>query len=55
MSLFESDWSDREIDLDHFHFQKEDDNEVCGWYRGIFISILKESINVFEKGNSSFI
>lgn len=54
-SLSSSEWTENEIDLDYFHSYKETENEVYGWYLGIYISILKESINVFEKGNPGFI
>jgi hypothetical protein len=51
----QSGWNDGKIDLELFHSTNENENEVYGWYIGVHISILKESINVFEKGNSSFI
>ena len=54
-SLTSSQWAESKVDLDYFHSHKENENEVYGWYLGIYISILKESINVFEKGNSGFI
>lgn len=44
-SLTSSEWAESKVDLDYFHSHKENENEVYGWYLGIYIFILKESIN----------
>lgn len=53
--LSESEWTDSQIDLDYFHPFKEIENEVHGWYRGVSIKILKDSINFSKNHVSSFI
>jgi hypothetical protein len=39
------------VDLDLFVSTREFENEVFGWYKGIYISILKETKDVFKEGN----
>jgi hypothetical protein len=47
----EDSWNDIPVDLDLFVASKEFGNEVFGWYEGIYISILKETKDVFKEGN----
>lgn len=45
----ESQWDEFSIDMDNFLSVREFDSEVFGWYKGIYISILKKSL----EGNDS--
>lgn len=45
----ESQWDEFSIDMDNFLSVRELDSEVFGWYKGIYISILKKSL----EGNDS--
>jgi len=45
----ESRWDEFSIDMDNFLSVRELDSEVFGWYKGIYISILKKSL----EGNDS--
>ena len=47
----EDSWDIISIDLDLFIVVKEFENEVFGWYKGVYISILKETKDVFKEGN----
>jgi hypothetical protein len=47
----EDSWNIISIDLDLFISVKEFENEVFGWYKGVYISILKETKDVFKEGN----
>jgi hypothetical protein len=47
----EDSWDIISIDPDLFVVSKEFENEVFGWYEGIYISILKETKDVFKEGN----
>jgi hypothetical protein len=47
----EDSWDIISIDLDLFVAVKEFENEVFGWYKGVYISILKETKDVFKEGN----
>lgn len=47
----ESTWDIILIDLDLFIPTNEFDNEIFGRYKGIYISILKETEYVFKEGN----
>jgi len=41
----ESYWEELSVDTDLFLARKEFEYEVFGWYKGIYVSILKESLN----------
>ena len=45
----ESRWDELVINMDDFLISREFEHEVFGWYKGIYISILKKSL----EGNDS--